>query len=124
MIDNGLIKPGQRVTKKDLQYLNDNIDSLPINVQQFVREMTGGDMERQMKIMNRIAANDGVMNSDRQYGEQGGIYIKPSKRGTFTTAAKRHGASVQEFASRVLANKDNYSPAMVKKAVFASNSSK
>lgn len=49
----------------------------------------------------------------------GNIYIKPSKRGTFTAAAKKHGKSVQAFASQVLANKDNYSPAMVKKANFA-----
>jgi hypothetical protein len=53
-----------------------------------------------------------------------GIYIKPSKRGTFTAAAKRHGKSVQGFASQVLANKGNYSPAMVKKANFARNASK
>lgn len=51
----------------------------------------------------------------------GKIHIKPSKRGTFTAAAKRHGKSVQAFAAQVLANKDNYSPAMVKKANFARN---
>lgn len=51
----------------------------------------------------------------------GSIHIKPSKKGTFTAAAKRHGKSVQEFASQVLANKDNYSSAMVKKANFAKN---
>lgn len=54
----------------------------------------------------------------------GSIHIKPSKRGTFTAAAKKHGKSVQAFASQVLANKDNYSPAMVKKANFARNASK
>ena len=53
--------------------------------------------------------------------KQGGIYIKPSKRGTFTAAAKKHGKSVQGFASQVLANKENYSSAMVKKANFARN---
>lgn len=52
------------------------------------------------------------------------IYIKPSKRGTFTAAAKKHGKSVQGFASQVLANKSKYSPAMVKKANFARNASK
>lgn len=51
----------------------------------------------------------------------GGITIKPSKRGTFTTAAKKHGKSVQEFASQVLANPEDYSPAMRKKANFAKN---
>lgn len=57
-----------------------------------------------------------------QYAEGGGIHIKPSKRGTFTAAATRHGMGVQEFANKVLANKEDYSPAMVKKANFARNS--
>lgn len=52
------------------------------------------------------------------------IYIKPSKRGSFTREAKKRGLSVQEFASRVLKNKSRYSKAMVKKAVFAKNSRK
>lgn len=54
----------------------------------------------------------------------GSIHIDPSKRGTFTAAAKAHGKSVQGFANQVLANKDNYSSAMVKKANFARNASK
>jgi len=49
------------------------------------------------------------------------IVIKPSKRGTFTKAAKKAGKGVQEEASSVLADK-NASPAMKKKAVFAKNS--
>ena len=58
------------------------------------------------------------------FAEGGEIHIKPSKRGTFTAAAKKHGKGVQEFASQVLANKENYSPAMVKKANFARNAAK
>lgn len=54
----------------------------------------------------------------------GGIHIKPSKRGTFTAAAKKHGMSVQGFASKVLANKDKYSTKMIKKAAFAKAASK
>lgn len=54
----------------------------------------------------------------------GSIHIKDSKKGTFTAAAKKRGQSVQGFASKVLANKDNYSSAMVKKAVFAHNAPK
>lgn len=53
----------------------------------------------------------------------GKIHIAPSKRGTFTAAATKHGKSVQEFAKQVLANKENYSPTMVRKAVFARNAS-
>lgn len=58
------------------------------------------------------------------FANGGNIHIKPSKRGTFTAAAKKHGKSVQSFASQVLANKENYSPAMVKKANFARNAVK
>lgn len=58
------------------------------------------------------------------FGDGGPIHIKESKKGTFTAAAKKHGKSVQGFASQVLANKENYSPAMIKKAVFAKNSTK
>lgn len=54
----------------------------------------------------------------------GKIHIKESKRGTFTAAAKKHGKSVQEFASQVLAHPENYSPAMRKKANFARNAAK
>ena len=56
--------------------------------------------------------------------KEGGIHIKESKKGTFTAAASKHGKSVQGFASQVLANKENYSPAMVKKANFARNAAK
>ena len=59
-----------------------------------------------------------------EYSNGGGIHIDPSKRGTFTSAAKRHGMGVQEFASRVLSNKDDYSTAMVRKANFARNAAK
>ena len=59
-----------------------------------------------------------------EYANGGKINIKPSKRGTFTAAATKHGKSVQGFASQVLNNKDNYSSAMVKKANFARNASK
>ena len=78
----------------------------------------------------RIAVEGGVydLNAIRsgynEYAKGGIIHIKPSKRGTFTAAASKHGKSVQAFASQVLAHKENYSPAMVKKANFARNASK
>lgn len=49
------------------------------------------------------------------------VRIKPSKRGTFTKAAKQHGMSIQGFANRVLRNPSKYSAAMRKKANFAHN---
>lgn len=76
--------------------------------------------QEQFKKANRIKDNG----SHYENGGQNGIYIKPSKRGTFTAAAKKHGMSVQGFANKVLANKENYSSAMIKKANFAKNASK
>ena len=52
------------------------------------------------------------------------IHIKKSKVGTFTTAARRRGMGVQEFASKVTANPDNYTEAIRKKAQFAKNASR
>ena len=75
--------------------------------------------EQYYKIMEGVAVN-----KQRNEKKNGGIHIAPSKRGTFTAAATKHNMGVQEFASKVLRNKDSYSPAMVKKANFARNASK
>lgn len=58
------------------------------------------------------------------YADGGSIHIAPSKRGTFTAAASKHGMGVQEFASKVLSHPENYSLTMRKKANFARNASK
>ena len=65
-----------------------------------------------------------VTGKRKKHKDGGSIHIAPSNRGTFTAAATKHGMGVQEFASRVLRNKEDYSPAMVKKANFARNASK
>lgn len=54
----------------------------------------------------------------------GPIHIDPKKKGTFTAAADRNGMGVQAFARHVMANKEDYTPAMRKKANFALNASK
>ena len=56
--------------------------------------------------------------------KRGGIHIKKKNRGKFTESANRAGMGVQEFANHVLANKDKYSPTLVKRANFARNSKK
>ena len=65
-----------------------------------------------------------VKGNRKKHKDGGSIHIASSKRGTFTAAATKHKMGVQEFASRVLRNKDSYSPAMVEKANFARNASK
>ena len=68
-------------------------------------------------------SNNQIDEPSEGYATGGSIHIKPSKVGTFTAAANRHKKGVQEFASHVLAHKENFSPAMVKKANFAKNAS-
>ena len=78
-------------------------------------------------IMYKLMVEQETLREQRQsrkYAEGEDIHIKPSKRGTFTAAASKHDMGVQEFASKVLANPDNYSLAMRKKAQFAKNASK
>ena len=86
---------------------NFNINDIRYALMPFVVGVTG------YGIYNRAKKRNG-----------GSIHIAPSKRGTFTAAATKHGMRVQEFASKVLRNKNSYSPAMVKKANFARNASK
>lgn len=55
------------------------------------------------------------------YGQGGGIHIKPENKGKFTAWAKSHNMGVQEAASHVMANKEDYSSTIVKRANFAKN---
>ena len=50
-----------------------------------------------------------------------GIEIKPENEGKFTRWAQARGMSVQEAASKVMANTNEYPPAVVKMANFAKN---
>ena len=54
----------------------------------------------------------------------GGIHIKKANRGKFTESANKAGMGVQEYARHILANKDNYSSTLVKRANFARNAAK
>jgi len=69
----------------------------------------------------KTIVKEAAIRAIKEMRESSNIEIKPSKKGTFTAAATKHGKSVQGFANQVLKNKDNYSPAMVKKANFAKN---
>ncbi len=82
------------------------------------------DMKVPYTDINIPQTNNSFTGQNTIFKEGGSIHIDPSKKGTFTTAAKKHHKSVQEFASQVLSNKQNYSSAMVKKANFAKNASK
>lgn len=83
-------------------------------------------------MMNLNELLDRISNLDSKYldfglleflknGGKSKIYIKPEKRGVFTSKAKKAGYGVQEYARHVLANKDKYPPSTVKQANFARN---
>lgn len=65
-----------------------------------------------------------VTKTPSQFNQGGGIHIKPSHEGLFTQKANKHGMGVQQFASHVLANKDNYPTSTVRQANFARNASR
>lgn len=56
--------------------------------------------------------------------KEGGIMIKKENRGKFTESANRANMSVQEYARHILANKEDYSPILIKRANFARNAAK
>ena len=75
-------------------------------------------------IDNGVSDINSIRDTYNVYANGGSIHIDKNKKGTFTAAATKHGKSVQEFARQVLDNKENYSPAIVKKANFARNAKK
>ena len=56
--------------------------------------------------------------------KEGGIMIKKENRGKFTESANRANMGVQEYARHILANKEDYSPILIKRANFARNAAK
>lgn len=92
------------------------------------KAMAKGNVKALKKAVLQVTPKDHTYRrqwiEDFKVYKAGGIYIKPSKRGIFTAAATKHGMSVQGFASKVLANKEDYSSTMVKKANFARNASR
>lgn len=52
------------------------------------------------------------------------IKIKPQNKGKFTDWANSHNMGVQEAASKIMANTEEYSPTLVKRANFARNAAK
>ena len=77
-------------------------------------------MQQQMQPMQQ----DMSLEQSYQQAKQGGIHIDPSKKGTFKAQATRMGMGIQEAAAHILANRDEYTSGMVRKANFARNFAK
>ena len=115
-----IFRAGKELIKRGTQKLVDN-GKITKEVAQIPRSIYGQFVGAYGQNLPKTI---GLINNNMEQKKAGGIYIKPSKRGTFTAAATKHGMDVQEFASKVLNNKEDYSPAMVKKANFARNASR
>lgn len=99
---------GNVKARREAEWLN--------NEAEYANAQAVNNYNKQINSINENNAFEMMRNIAKDGGK---IYIRPSRRGTFTAAAKKRGMGVQEFASKVLANKDRYSSAMVKKANFA-----
>lgn len=75
-------------------------------------------------IINDATQFTGELENMNEYKDGGSIHIKKKNKGKFTESAKRAGMGVQEYARHVLANKERYSPTLVKRANFARNAAK
>ena len=110
----------------------------PVNLEY----MNNGQGQKENDIMDKLNANYLARRqkelSQKKYGgamkystggmmqvfNNGGIMIKPENKGKFTAWADAHNMGVQEAASKIMANKDDYSSTIVKRANFAKNASK
>ena len=111
----------EKVQKSSAERPNDPIEKRGLDA------VLAGLMQKQEEIRQSKAEEEqfNEMEDMAAFAADGGpIHIAKNKKGTFTAAATKHGMGVQEFAGHVLANKDKYSSAMVKKANFARNASK
>jgi hypothetical protein len=94
-------------------------DALMQNQAQGLSQFVPG-MQQEMPPMQQ----DMSLDQAYQEAKRGGIHLDPRKKGTFKAQATRMGMSIQEAANHILSNKDDYSPAMRRKANFAKNFAK
>lgn len=121
--DNALLKYIKEQGQRTAMYDQKRLDLEKSYADQIIESGLLGEMEIPLNTPNMPRSTTAVDQPLllEKMKDGGGIHIKKSRKGTFTAAATKHGKGVQEFARQVLANKDNYSSAMVKKANFARN---
>lgn len=113
--------------KKGLKKANLAVENANLN-KKATNDLLTNTLKRQQADVNSYA-DESASYLNKMYGNnpsnmligKRGIKIKKKNRGKFTESAERAGMSVQEFANKVLANKEDYSPVMVKRANFAKN---
>lgn len=111
-------EPGKPLNESKNPFAMKKGGELSNKISKLIKE--GYDQDQAVAIAHNMMRLGGLIPTYKK----GGIHIKESKKGTFTKAAKKRDMGVQEFARKVLSNKDQYSSAMVKKANFARNAKK
>ena len=86
---------------------------------QIIKQLQAMSPEEQQQAIQQIM--QAIQQGQSPQMAYGGININPANKGKFTASANRAGMGVQEFASKVLANKEDYSSTQVKRANFARN---
>jgi len=94
-------------------------ESLMQNQAQALGQFVPG-MNQQMQPLQQ----DMSLEQSYQQAKHGGMHIDPSKKGTFKAQATRMGMGIQEAAAHILANRDEFTSGMVRKANFARNFAK
>ena len=108
--------------------LKNPLNLMPPKGKEFTKQVNGVSQPISESMYNNMinnATSTEIIKQGKREMAEGGklspINIKPENRGKFTAAAERRDMGVQEFASKVLANKEDYSSTMVKRANFAKN---
>ena len=131
MMENKMYDPiNEKFEKKHLELLKNqnskfpktnNLENEPSIYKQIEDIIIPYDDDEIIRMFNTFTkAGKKETNSYMNYARSG-IYIKPENRGKFTAWAQNHDMGVQEAASKVMSNKEEYSPSVVKMANFAKN---
>ena len=109
-------------------YIGDNKDLIPQNAQYITVDENGNYVLNNgvPRLNNGGQTGLSIFIDDEQFKKGGQIHIKEKNKGKFTAKAKAAGMSVQEFARKVLSdkNKNKYSASTRRQANFARNASK
>jgi hypothetical protein len=96
-------------------------------MQQLPQEFNGVPVQTSPETYSDLYTNfwlenqSNAWNPTTQFENGGGIHIDPKNKGKFTAWANAHNMGVQEAANHILANKEEYSSKLVKRANFAKN---
>lgn len=112
-----------KIMNKYKKRLGDNFTKRDILAEKGL-ELEMNRLKDEQEAVKESMAFDEEFGQFEQLAYGGPIKIKKSNVGKFTAAAKKRGMGVQEFANKVMANKENYSPTLVKRANFAKNAAK